>query len=186
MVAVWLATASLSGAQCVGDCDGDGAVAINELVKGVDMALAQSASECAAMDSDSDGRVAIAELIAAVRAALTGCPQAVTPTRTPTAGTGFQVCGKAGERPVPDPPLARGVIVTLNPLGLMDASSSSGIFCFENVPPGDYTISVIEYETAPTHCTEYGCWEETPVTVTDADVLYVFVVMLPLASPTTN
>jgi hypothetical protein len=184
VIVLWLATASLAGAQCVGDCDGDGTVSISDLVKGVQMALAQSASACAAMDMDSDGRIAIAELIAAVRAALTGC-SASTQTPTPTTSpNGFRICGKAGERPVPDPPLARGVIVTLNPLGQMDASSSSGIFCFEDVPPGEYTVSVIEYEGAPSHCTEYGCWQDTPVTVTDADVLNVFVVMLPLPTPT--
>lgn len=47
---------------------------INELISGVNIALARAAlSNCAAMDSNLDGRVAIAELIRAVRRALEGC-----------------------------------------------------------------------------------------------------------------
>jgi hypothetical protein len=96
----------------------------------------------------------------------------------------FRICGSAGERPGLNAPLARGVVVTLNPLGRMDISSSSGIFCFEEVSPGSYTISVIDHEGAPSPCTEFGCWQDTPVTVVDSDVLNVFVTMLPLPTPT--
>ena len=61
-------------ASCAGDCDGDGAVAIDELIRGVGLALGDgSAAECTALDADGDDRVVIAELIAAVAAALNGC-----------------------------------------------------------------------------------------------------------------
>jgi len=54
-----------------GDCDGDGAVDIGELVRAVDSALAPPPPlQCLAADSDGDGFVAINDLIAAVRAAL--------------------------------------------------------------------------------------------------------------------
>lgn len=187
---LWLATASLASAQCVGDCDGDGVVAINELIHGVDMALAgRNISECPSLDVDRDGGVSIGELITAVRAALSGCSPtpSTTPTSTPTSSptsTGFRICGKAGERPDPNPPLARDAVFTLEPLGTIVFSSPAGIFCFENVPPGSYTISVREYLTAPSHCTEYGCWETTPVTVIDSDILTLFIVMLSLPTPT--
>jgi hypothetical protein len=60
--------------RCAGDCNGDGAVAINELVLGVNIALGTSPlAMCAALDADASGTVAINELIAAVNAALTGC-----------------------------------------------------------------------------------------------------------------
>ena len=36
---LWLATVRAANAQCVGDCDGDGTVAINELILGVNIAL---------------------------------------------------------------------------------------------------------------------------------------------------
>lgn len=59
---------------CPGDCDGNGTVAINELITGVNIALGAAALDtCAAFDGDGDGTVAINELIAAVNAALAGC-----------------------------------------------------------------------------------------------------------------
>jgi len=60
---------------CAGDCDGDGQVVIDEVVRAVEMALGgQPAARCAAADSDGDGQVTVDELIAATGAALRGCP----------------------------------------------------------------------------------------------------------------
>lgn len=71
----WLGGAARGGATCLGDCDGDGVVAINELVLGVGQALGIAApTPCAAFDRDGDHRVSIDELIAAVDSALDGCP----------------------------------------------------------------------------------------------------------------
>lgn len=54
-----------------GDCNGDGIVTIDELVRGVRVALGvDAASACAALDLDADGRVGVHELVAAVVAAL--------------------------------------------------------------------------------------------------------------------
>jgi hypothetical protein len=59
---------------CAGDCNGDDAVAINELITGVNIALGSSpVSACPSFDSSGDGTVAINELIAAVTRALSGC-----------------------------------------------------------------------------------------------------------------
>lgn len=57
---------------CVGDCDGNFAVTVDELVQGVRAALGDPVS-CTATDSTGDGTVTVAELIAAVRRALDGC-----------------------------------------------------------------------------------------------------------------
>jgi len=58
-------------AAAVGDCDGDGTVTVDELVRAVGIALdAQPLSSCASADRDSDGTVRIDELIAATNAAL--------------------------------------------------------------------------------------------------------------------
>src|SRR5262245_57472901 len=63
---------------CPGDCNGDGVVAIDELVAGVAQALSTaSGGACGAFDRDGNGSVSIAELIAAVAAALEGCPPEV-------------------------------------------------------------------------------------------------------------
>jgi hypothetical protein len=59
---------------CVGDCDGNNEVSVDELMLGVNINLGRQALEaCASMDRDGDGAVSVAELIQAVRAALEGC-----------------------------------------------------------------------------------------------------------------
>jgi cysteine-rich repeat protein len=69
-----------AGAQCVGDCNGDGTVGINELILGVNIALgSQPTSACAAFQ-DGSGMVTIAQLIKGVNDALAMCPVAPTPT----------------------------------------------------------------------------------------------------------
>ncbi len=69
------ATATVTSAPaCAGDCNGDGAVAVNELVIGVNIALGNSAADaCPAIDANADGAVTINELIGAVNNALGAC-----------------------------------------------------------------------------------------------------------------
>lgn len=74
-------TATTALAACAGDCDGDGVVAVNELILGVRSAL-DGEILCAACDRNSDGVVDISELVGAVNAALSGCPLTPTPTAT--------------------------------------------------------------------------------------------------------
>ncbi|HUI27633.1 MAG TPA: hypothetical protein VL403_16235, partial [Candidatus Kryptonia bacterium] len=67
---------------CVGDCDDDGHVQVDELVKGVNIALGTlDFSTCPAFDTDMNFHVTVDELVKAVNAALNGC---VRSTRTPT------------------------------------------------------------------------------------------------------
>jgi len=83
-------------AQCCGDCDGNGSVAIANLVTAVRNALdgcPKDAPCCG--DCNSDGRVTVSELITAVGRALGSCDAPVThtqantptPTSTPTETT---------------------------------------------------------------------------------------------------
>jgi hypothetical protein len=68
-----VATATSTPA-CPGDCTGDGSVAVNELIVGVNIALGNAVtSACPPFDRNADGTVSISELIAAVGAALNGC-----------------------------------------------------------------------------------------------------------------
>jgi len=61
-------------AGCPGDCDGDGTVAITELITGVRIALGIGAiDDCESADVDRNGAVEINELIQTVLAALHGC-----------------------------------------------------------------------------------------------------------------
>lgn len=62
---------------CPGDCDGDGAATIDELLRGVGIARGDHpAAVCPAIDDAADGVVDIADLIAALRNSLDGCPAA--------------------------------------------------------------------------------------------------------------
>src|SRR5690606_29011987 len=59
---------------CAGDCNGDGMVSIDELIRAIRIPLGESALEvCPAIDATGDGEVGINELIAAVNNALSGC-----------------------------------------------------------------------------------------------------------------
>ena len=58
--------------ECIGDCDGDGHIAIAELVRGVGLALGNPVPPCADFDPDGNG-VGIADLVKAVNGALYGC-----------------------------------------------------------------------------------------------------------------
>ena len=59
---------------CVGDCNGDSEVAINELIVGVNIALGSAQlTQCPSFDRSGDGEVAINELIQGVNAALGSC-----------------------------------------------------------------------------------------------------------------
>jgi hypothetical protein len=69
---------ALAAPACVGDCEGTGAVTVDELVKGVAIALGTAQlDQCASIDSDSNESVTVAELVTAVSNALNGCPDFV-------------------------------------------------------------------------------------------------------------
>jgi len=60
--------------SCVGDCNMDGVVAINELIRAVNISLElQPLTACICADGNGDGRVTINELIQAVNRSLDGC-----------------------------------------------------------------------------------------------------------------
>ena len=62
--------------QCIGDCNRNRMVTVDELVTGVAIALdLRPAADCAAFDGNEDARVSIDELVDAVGAALEGCPE---------------------------------------------------------------------------------------------------------------
>jgi hypothetical protein len=61
--------------SCVGDCNGDGEVTINEIILLVNIALGNTPlSACTAGDADARGTIEINEIIIAVNNALSGCP----------------------------------------------------------------------------------------------------------------
>jgi C1A family cysteine protease len=59
---------------CVGDCNDDDAVTIDELITGVSIALGtQLLTKCPTFDSSNDGAVSVAEVVVGVNNALAGC-----------------------------------------------------------------------------------------------------------------
>ena len=66
---------AIAAEPCGGDCNGNGNVAINELVLGVTIAFdTTDLGECPAMDVNSSQDVEITDLVSAVNNALVGCP----------------------------------------------------------------------------------------------------------------
>src|SRR4030095_3399536 len=83
-IAGWAAHAGRGIPRCRGDCNDDGDVAVNELIRGVQIALGEvTVDTCPAVDTDGDGAVQLFELIGAVHSALFGCP-GTPPTPTPS------------------------------------------------------------------------------------------------------
>ena len=74
MCVALLALVGGRAAACVGDCNGDGFVTIDELVLAVQIALTgDGVARCEAIDNNLDGLVSVDELILAVNKALDGC-----------------------------------------------------------------------------------------------------------------
>jgi hypothetical protein len=72
---ITIQNAEVTGAAaCVGDCDGNSIVTVDELVKGVNIALGSTdVSECQAFDTDGSQTVTVDELVKGVNNALSGC-----------------------------------------------------------------------------------------------------------------
>ena len=84
--ALAVAVVSRGSAQtCVGDCNGDGSVAIAELITGTDIAIGNlPLSRCPGFDANADGALSVDELVTAVGNALNGClAPTVSPGPTP-------------------------------------------------------------------------------------------------------
>ncbi len=61
-------------ASCTGDCNGDGVVAVNDVIAAVNIALGRSPlSGCLTADVNGDEALTIGEILAAVNELLSGC-----------------------------------------------------------------------------------------------------------------
>jgi len=66
----------VSASPCPGDCDIDAAVSAQDLMRGVQVGLGQSArSQCASVDQDNDGQVTVDEVVMAVHEANGACAE---------------------------------------------------------------------------------------------------------------
>lgn len=165
LVALTLLAAAPLHAACIGDCDGDGDVAVAELIGLIGCALDPLPVErpCVACPAADAMPQTISTLIAAVNNALNGCPR-----------ERFRVTVRVGERPGATG-YSRGGTVTLQPLGLTRGNCClpEPDFVFEDVPPGEYTVS---YGST---CNPFGCFvRDVPVRVVDTDA-YAYIPIRP-------
>jgi len=59
---------------CVGECNGNGQVTVDEILTMVNIALGNAQlSDCNAGDANGDGAITVDEILAAVNNALNGC-----------------------------------------------------------------------------------------------------------------
>jgi len=74
---------------CVGDCNGDGTVTVDEILTMVNIALGNvSVTACEAGDANGDEQITVDEILTAVNNALNGCPT-VQPSFCPVGGFDF-------------------------------------------------------------------------------------------------
>jgi RHS repeat-associated protein len=107
-----LLTPASSVAVCVGDCDNNKKVIVDELVKGATIALGEAALDaCPQFDRNDDRVVTVDELVVAVNNALHGCPVEATPTPTPPRAT-----DTPGGPPTPTPSNPPGLSITFHPM----------------------------------------------------------------------
>lgn len=85
LLALLLISSSASAQDlCIGDCDSNGAVRIDELLSGVNIALGRAPlMRCAGFDTNANGSLQVNELLSGVRSSLEGC-RLPDPTPTPT------------------------------------------------------------------------------------------------------
>src|SRR5262249_37322404 len=84
-----LSCPTVATAACPGDCKGDDAVTVDDLITGINIALGDTpVRACQAFDVGADQVVTVDELLAAIDAALFGCPGNTPPLKSsdPSAG----------------------------------------------------------------------------------------------------
>lgn len=98
---------------CGGDCNEDRVVTVDELVRGVNIALGTLAiALCEPFDSNDDQLVTVDEIVAAVVSALNGCPPQATPTLSPPSTITATPLGPTATS-TPSPVVTRSVSVLI-------------------------------------------------------------------------
>lgn len=150
-----------AAAQCPGDCSGDNAVTVAEVMTCAKIFLQRSEPDvCPAADPDGDGKVPIHEVVRAARSFLFGCPtQPPTPTPTPTAippatttptGTATQV---PTATPVPPTATPEPATPTRTSTATATATPTSGATCGNGLLEAGETCASCAADCAVQACT---------------------------------
>jgi cysteine-rich repeat protein len=173
---VWFAGAAAADVQCVGDCNGDGTVSINELVVGVNIALGiQPPSGCVALQ-DASGQVNISQLIKSVNNALGSCPIVATPTVTTASSTPTPT---GATSPSKTPTIITGPSETPTPTSTPEDTNTPGgaAVCGNGIiEPGETcddgnTLDDFNppHDTCPANCVIHAC--QVTTSMLNVDVL---------------
>lgn len=145
-LAVLVEPALISAQTCVGDCNGDGQVTVDEIVTGVNIALGTSAiGNCLALDADSSGSATVDELVTAVNNALNGCPSAcdltgqweftvtkLDPPGTPDVTQLELIQDELGHVEIVEVPIFQGQVEgSILQVTACDCGDPEGLFCTE-------------------------------------------------------
>jgi hypothetical protein len=123
---------------CVGDCSSDGSVTVDELIKGVQIALGeQPLDACPRFDTNADGNVTVDELVLAVGGALNGC---IGTTATPTPQGQMPLAGELFE-----PNAATAGSITLQ-IGSGPAWPGDSAAVTANVTGGNDAVSGVQVD----------------------------------------
>jgi hypothetical protein len=128
--------AAAAKGQCVGDCNGNGQVTVNELIQMVNIALGNAdISVCNAGDANGEGVITVNEIITAVNSALSGCVgQACDPNNPGACASGFctnNVCCDEAS--------------CINPVDRCDITGSAGV-CSPPLQKGDACVKDTDCE----------------------------------------
>ena len=148
-------------ALCIGDCNGNGEVTVDEIIKAVNIALGTTPVDtCSTSDANGDGTVTINEIIADVNSALGGCPATPTPSGTPAASASPAATSTATATPTPTltPTVgAAGPHISIgSPNGVAGAQVVVQISLTKN-GPNIVTIAPLAYTFDPSVLTFGGC-----------------------------
>jgi Matrixin len=121
-------TPTFTPKPCVGDCNSDRHVTVDEILTMVNIALGNTAvTACEAGDANHDGQITVDEILTAVNNALSGC----VPFPSPTAGP-QQVCVNSGG----------AVSTALCCLGVGDFPNTCGIGACGCSPTSSHEVQV--------------------------------------------
>ena len=150
--ALWLAVLVLgpraATAACVGDCDGDGQVLINEIVASINIFLGTAnLSACQNADQNGDGVVLINEVVAAVNSFLDPTVCLMVAGRTPTPTAPPTVTLTLSPTPTPTP--------TRTPTPTPPSPTATASATISSDPKA--TLTNIQTSIFSTTCTDQSC-----------------------------
>ncbi|HEX7406918.1 MAG TPA: choice-of-anchor Q domain-containing protein [Candidatus Binatia bacterium] len=123
-----------SPTTCIGDCNGDGQVTVDEILTMVNIALGNTAvTMCEAGYANQDGQITVNEILSAVNNALDGCPDQVTPTPAHSISGAIRYYSNGVSVP--------GVTVELKgATTLSTQTDANGQFAFDAVSAGSWQL----------------------------------------------